>query len=48
MQTIIAIGLVLMLVVLICLCVTTKLYSGTENRAGKIAAVVFTFLQVVV
>ncbi|KAJ9608743.1 hypothetical protein H2200_006514 [Cladophialophora chaetospira] len=34
------VGLFLMLIVLICLCVTTKLYSGTDNRAGKIAAVV--------
>ncbi|KAJ9637394.1 hypothetical protein H2204_004818 [Knufia peltigerae] len=44
----IAIGLATLILLLILLCITTKLYSGTDNKAGKTAAAVFTFLMIAV
>ncbi|KAK5058471.1 hypothetical protein LTR69_006876 [Exophiala sideris] len=44
----IATGLAMLLVLLVLLCVTTKLYAGTDNKSGKTAAAVFTFLMIAV
>jgi MFS family permease len=41
-----AVGLVVLDILLTVLCVTTKLYTGTDNRSGKVAAAVFTFLLI--
>lgn len=43
-----AIGLATLVVLLICLCITTDLYAGSTNKAGKTAAAVFTFLMIAV
>ena len=44
----IAISLVILDCMLIILCTTTYLYSGTTNKAGNTVAAVFTFLMIVV
>jgi hypothetical protein len=46
--TALAISLVILDCMLIVLCTTTYLYSGTDNKAGNTAAAVFTFLMIIV
>jgi MFS family permease len=46
--TLLAVSLVILDCMLIVLCTTTYLYSGTDNKAGNTAAAVFTFLMIIV
>jgi hypothetical protein len=48
MLTPLAFSLVILDCMLVVLCTTTYLYSGTDNKAGNTAAAVFTFLMIIV